>query len=71
VPVVGAELGQTAVTVVGIGMILLLLVGPGCFSSSEIALFSLPNHQIHAMVEQGLRGTRAVVSHKRTPTACS
>jgi CBS domain containing-hemolysin-like protein len=67
VPVVGVELGQTAVTAIGIGMILVLLVGSGFFSSSEIALFSLPAHQVDAMVDQGLLGARAVKSLKEDP----
>jgi putative hemolysin len=67
VPVVGVELGQTAVTAVGASLILLLLVGSGFFSSSEIALFSLPAHQIDAMVEQGLPGAQAVKSLKEDP----
>jgi putative hemolysin len=67
VPVLGAELNQTAITVVGIGLILLLLMGSGFFSSSEIALFSLPAHQVDAMVEQGLRGANAVKSLKEDP----
>jgi CBS domain containing-hemolysin-like protein len=67
VPVVGVELTQSAVTVVGVVLILLLLVGSGFFSSSEIAMFSLPAHQIDAMVEQGLRGARAVKSLKEDP----
>ena len=67
VPVVGVEFGQTTVTAIGIGMILLLLMGSGFFSSSEIALFSLPTHQVDAMVEQGLRGARAVKSLKEDP----
>jgi CBS domain containing-hemolysin-like protein len=67
VPVVGVELGQAAVTTIGIGMILLLLVGSGFFSSSEIALFSLPAHQVDAMVEQGLLGAGAVKSLKEDP----
>jgi CBS domain containing-hemolysin-like protein len=67
VPVVGVELGQTEITVIGIGMILLLLLGSGFFSSSEIALFSLPAHQVDAMVEQGLRGAQAVKSLKEDP----
>ena len=66
-PIVGVELSQTAVTAIGIGMILLLLVGSGFFSSSEIALFSLPAHQIDAMVEQGSRGAQAVKSLKEDP----
>lgn len=66
-PIVGVELSQTAVTVIGIGMILLLLIGSGFFSSSEIALFSLPAHQIDAMVEQGSRGAQAVKSLKEDP----
>jgi len=67
VPVVGVELGQAEITAIGIGMILLLLMGSGFFSSSEIALFSLPAHQVDAMVEQGLRGARAVKSLKEDP----
>jgi len=65
-PVVG-RLGQTEVTVVGVGLILLLLVGSGFFSSSEIALFSLPAHQVDAMVEQGLPGANAVKTLKEDP----
>ncbi|WP_415380899.1 hemolysin family protein [Halosimplex sp. TS25] len=67
VPVVGIELEQTAVTGIGILLILLLLLGSGFFSSSEIALFSLPAHQIDAMVEQGLIGAQAVKSLKEDP----
>jgi len=67
VPVVGIELGQTEFTVIGISMILLLLMGSGFFSSSEIALFSLSNHQIDAMIEQGERGARAIKSLKEDP----
>jgi len=63
----GVELGRTGITALGIGMILLLLLGSGFFSSSEIALFSLPAHQIDAMVEEGKRGARAVKSLKEDP----
>ncbi|WP_282350810.1 hemolysin family protein [Haloferax volcanii] len=67
VPIIGIELGQTEITVIGVGMILMLLVGSGFFSSSEIALFSLPAHQVDAMVDQGKRGARAVKSLKEDP----
>jgi putative hemolysin len=67
IPIIGIELGQTAITAIGICMILLLLMGSGFFSSSEIALFSLPTHQIDAMVEEGKRGARAVKSLKEDP----
>jgi putative hemolysin len=67
VPVLGVELGRTAVTGVGIAMILCLLMGSGFFSSSEIAMFSLSAHQIDAMVEQGKRGARAVQALKEDP----
>ncbi|MEZ3164940.1 hemolysin family protein [Halorubrum sp. RMP-47] len=67
VPIIGVELGQTAVTAIGIGLILLLIVGSGFFSSSEIALFSLPSHQVDAIVEQGLPGAQAVKSLKEDP----
>jgi CBS domain containing-hemolysin-like protein len=67
VPVVGVELGQTAVTGIGLCLILVLIVGSGFFSSSEIALFSLPNHQIDAMIDEGLPGANAVKSLKEDP----
>jgi len=67
VPLLGIELGKPAVTAIGVVLILLLLVGSGFFSSSEIAMFSLPTHQIDAMVEQSLRGARAVKSLKEDP----
>jgi CBS domain containing-hemolysin-like protein len=67
VPVVGVELGQAEVTAIGVVMILLLLMGSGFFSSSEIALFSLPAHQVDAMVEEGKRGARVVKSLKDEP----
>jgi CBS domain containing-hemolysin-like protein len=67
VPVVGVELGQSQVTAIGVLLILLLLMGSGFFSSSEIALFSLPTHQIDAMIEEGKRGARAVKSLKEDP----
>ncbi|MEZ3117356.1 hemolysin family protein [Halobaculum sp. MBLA0147] len=67
VPVLGIELGQTAFTGIGVLMILFLIMGSGFFSSSEIALFSLPAHQVDAMVEQGKRGARVVQSLKEDP----
>jgi CBS domain containing-hemolysin-like protein len=67
VPFLGVELGQTAFTVIGIGLILMLLMGSGFFSSSEIALFSLPAHQIDAMVERGERGAQVVKALKEDP----
>jgi putative hemolysin len=67
VPIVGVELGRTGITAIGLCLILLLLLGSGFFSSSEIALFSLPSHQVDAMVEQGLRGAGAVKSLKEDP----
>jgi CBS domain containing-hemolysin-like protein len=67
VPFVGVEPGRAEVTGIGLVAILLLLVGSGFFSSSEIALFSLPAHQVDAMVEAGERGARAVESLKADP----
>ena len=67
IPVIGVELGQTEITALGIIMILTLLVGSGFFSSSEIALFSLPTYQIDAMVEEGKLGAQAVKSLKEDP----
>jgi len=65
--IAGFELTQTTVTVVGAVAILFLIVGSGFFSSSEIAMFSLPAHQVDAMVEQGQRGAELVASLKEDP----
>jgi putative hemolysin len=67
IPIIGVELGQTGVTLIGVFLILLLLMGSGFFSSSEIALFSLPAHQIDAMVEEDRRGARIVKALKDDP----
>jgi putative hemolysin len=65
-PVVG-EVGETGFTLIGIALILLLLMGSGFFSSSEIAMFSLSNHQVDAMLEEGKRGAQAIKSLKEDP----
>jgi putative hemolysin len=67
VPVIGVELGQTGFTVIGILGILVLLVGSGFFSSSEIAMFSLSPYQIDAMIEEGKRGAQTIKSLKADP----
>ena len=67
VPIVGIELSQTGVTAIGVLMILFLILGSGFFSSSEIAMFSLPAHRIDPMVEQGKRGAKAVKALKDDP----
>jgi putative hemolysin len=67
VPVVGVELGQMEFTVIGILIILMLLMGSGFFSSSEIAMFSLTPYQIDAMVEEGKRGAKTIKSLKSDP----
>ncbi|WP_436911162.1 hemolysin family protein [Halosimplex marinum] len=65
--ILGVELSRGVVTAGGIVMILFLIMGSGFFSSSEIAMFSLPDHQVDGMVEQGLRGAQAVKSLKEDP----
>jgi putative hemolysin len=67
VPVLGAELGQTQVTAIGIVLILMLLMGSGFFSSSEIALFSITPHKIDAMIDENKRGAKVVKSLKEDP----
>ena len=67
VPVVGVELGQPAVTTVGIVLIILLLLGSGFFSSSEIAMFSLAKHRIDSLVEEGVPKAKTVQALKADP----
>jgi CBS domain containing-hemolysin-like protein len=65
--IAGLELTETTVTIAGAVAILFLIFGSGFFSSSEIAMFSLPAHQVDAMVEQGKRGAEIVASLKEDP----
>jgi hypothetical protein len=49
--VVGVELGQMAVTAIGVSVILLLVVVSGSFLTSESALFSPPAHRGDGMAD--------------------
>jgi CBS domain containing-hemolysin-like protein len=67
VPFVGIELTETAITIIGAVTIGVLIVLSGFFSSSEIAMFSLANHRIEALVEEGKRGANTVAELKSDP----
>ena len=67
IPVVGSGLGRAEFTALGVSMILLLILGSGFFSSSEIAMFSLSPYQVDAMIEEGKRGAEAIESLKNDP----
>ncbi|WP_324664939.1 hemolysin family protein [Haloarcula sediminis] len=65
--VVGVTVPESAVLVGGIGTILLLIVLSAFFSSSEIAMFSLPAHRTEALVEDGVPGARTLKALKADP----
>ncbi len=65
--VVGVTVPESAVLVGGIGTILLLIVLSAFFSSSEIAMFSLPAHRTEALVEDGVPGSRTLQQLKSDP----
>ncbi len=65
--VFGIGISQTAVTVGGIVTIIILLALSGFFSSSEIAMFSLANHRLEALVEEGKTGASTVADLKEDP----
>jgi len=67
VPFVGIELGDTAIAIIGALVIAVLILLSGFFSSSEIAMFSLANHRIEALVDEGKRGANAVADLKEDP----
>ncbi|MFC6767571.1 hemolysin family protein [Natrinema soli] len=67
IPVVGLEIDQSMVTVLG-ALALVVLVGLSAFfSSSEIALFSIPKHRVEAMAEDGIPGAARVKALKEDP----
>ncbi|MEE9208372.1 MAG: hemolysin family protein [Gemmatimonadota bacterium] len=50
-----------------IAVLALLILVSGFFSGSEIALFSVPESRAQALMEEGRRGARALVSLKQSP----
>ncbi|WP_121744108.1 hemolysin family protein [Natronorubrum halophilum] len=67
VPVVGLELDESTVTVLGTIAIVVLIALSAFFSSSEIAMFNLPKHRLEGMVEDGVPGAKLVKSLKADP----
>jgi CBS domain containing-hemolysin-like protein len=60
-------LSKTAITGLGITAIVLLIGLSAFFSSSEIAFFSLPQHRIESMVEEGIPNAETVKALKEDP----
>ena len=59
--------GQTTVTLFGFLAILVLIALSGFFSSSEIAMFSLPQHRVDSLVDEGVPGAKTIRSLKENP----
>ncbi|NKE36940.1 HlyC/CorC family transporter [Natronococcus sp. JC468] len=66
-PVVGLEVDESLVTILGVLVLVVLLGLSAFFSSSEIALFNLPKHRLETMVEDGIEGAALVKSLKDDP----
>ncbi len=67
VDVADLPLSDTAIAVLGATFILVLLVLSGFFSSSEIAMFSLPPHRVDALVADNLPGAETLKHLKDDP----
>ncbi len=67
VPVVGLEIEQSVVTVLGALALVVLVALSAFFSSSEIALFSIPKHRVEGMAEDGIPGADRVKALKEDP----
>ncbi|MFC6769548.1 hemolysin family protein [Natrinema soli] len=63
----GVDLPSDLVAVAGIGTLLVLLLLSAFFSSAEIAMFSLAQHRIEALVEDGSPGADIVQTLKADP----
>jgi CBS domain containing-hemolysin-like protein len=60
-------LSRTAITGLGVVAIVLLIGLSAFFSSSEIAFFSLPQHRVESMVEEGIPSAETVKGLKDDP----
>ena len=59
--------GQTVVALLGALAIAVLIGLSAFFSSSEIAMFSLPQHRLDSLVEDGIPGAETVLALKNDP----
>jgi len=67
IDVFGNEVPKSGVATAGVLLIAVLIGLSAFFSSSEIAMFSLPSHRIEALVENGRRGSNTLKSLKSDP----
>ncbi|MHC3436713.1 hemolysin family protein [Natrialbaceae archaeon A-gly3] len=67
VPGTGLEVAQSTVTALGVFAVVVLIALSGFFSSSEIAMFSLPKHRVEGMVEEEVPGASLVKELKDDP----
>ncbi len=67
VPGTGLEVAQSTVTALGVFAVVVLIALSGFFSSSEIAMFSLPKHRVDGMVDEGVPGSTLVRELKSDP----
>jgi CBS domain containing-hemolysin-like protein len=63
----GVTIPETVVLVGGTATIVFLIVLSAFFSSSEIAMFSLPAHRTEALVEDGVPGAKTLKRLKEDP----
>jgi len=63
----GVTIPETVVLVGGTATIVFLIVLSAFFSSSEIAMFSLPAHRTEALVEDGVPGAKTLKQLKEDP----
>ncbi|OTF10192.1 CNNM domain-containing protein, partial [Halorubrum sp. SD612] len=59
--------GQEVVTALGVVAIMLLIGLSAFFSSSEIAMFSLQQHRIDSLVDEGVTGAKTIRDMKQNP----
>lgn len=58
---------STTTAIVGIALILLLIAISGFFSSSELAVFSIPAHRLEALLSQEVPGSESLAILRRDP----
>jgi CBS domain containing-hemolysin-like protein len=63
----GLTVSEDLFAVFGVLAIVMLIGLSAFFSSSEIAMFSLPNHRVDAIVEEGKRGAKTLKGLKSDP----